>query len=136
MGPHDAQAVPWEKSWDCPTRLKFGHFPFGIVFLLVRFLHVLFIFIVFIALLQPPPGSGEEDRSAQPLPGKGGPTAPGPSPGFGQVLPTTGAVPLLKCERFHLQPEDEPQFRAGTKTCSLIQGSQVLSCSFLLKGDT
>lgn len=136
MGQHDAQAVPWEKSRDCPTLLKFGHFPFGIVFLLVHFLHVLFIFIVFTALPQPPPESGEEDGSAQPLPGKGGPTAPGPSPGFGRVLLTTGAVPLLMCVPFHLQPEDEPQLRAGTKTCSLIQGSQVLSCSFLLKGDT
>lgn len=104
MGQHDAQAVPWEKSRDCPTLLKFGHFPFGIVFLLVHFLHVLFVFIVFTALPQPPPGSGEEDGSAQLLPGKGGPTAPG-------LLQALG--------RFCWQRELSLSWCACDSTCSL-----------------
>lgn len=134
MGPHDAQAVPWEKSRDCPTRLKFGHFPFGIVFLLVHFLHVLFIFSVHC----PPTATtwvwgGGRKRSAPP-----GERRANSSRAFSRLWAGSadnGSCPLLMCVRFHLQPEDEPQLRAGTKTCSLIQGSQVLSCSFLLKGD-
>lgn len=131
-----------EKSRDSPTPRTFGHFPFGIVFLLCPFSPCAFHpYQRSLSSPQPLPGRPKPQR------GERGLTAPGPSPGFGQALPNNR-------DRFppgvqlHLQPENEPPAQSrpraqrvalwsrGPKCCHVLfcsRETQYMSESLLLR---
>jgi len=105
--------------------------------LLVHFSHAFHPYQYSLPSPQPPLESRREHGRPGSLLGERGPTAPGCSPGFGQVLPDNRRPSLSWHSTCSLGMKNDPPPYTGyrNKCCSLIKGSQVLSCSFQLKGD-
>lgn len=119
-----SRQCPGEKSRDCPILLKFGHFPFGIVFPPCPFFPCAFHPF---SVHCPPTATTWVwgGLKSQPLLGERGQTAPGPSLGCGQVQLTMGDCPSPGV-RSHPQPAMAHSSEQAAGTESLFDPGAVM----------